>query len=99
MKIPKDFSLSKPYKAGPYYRVDIRAGNTGIGHISYKVKGKTLVMDMVRINVISLRNKGYAGTALAKIMKRTDTIKIVPTEDGFSTQGKNFVADFMLRRK
>ena len=93
-KIPFKFGLSKAYQCGSYIRQDILQSNDSIGHISYKIDDKTLIIDMIRIDVVSLRNKGFAGKALADVINKNKVIKITSSEDGFSSLGREFIKNF-----
>lgn len=96
MKMPKDFKLSLPYKCGSYIRQDISAGNLGIGHISYKIKNNILIIDSIRISSSKHQHKGYAGSALASIIKKNKVQTITSSEDGFSSQGRRLVTNFAI---
>ena len=48
-----DTTISKPYQAGSFQRTDILDNKgVGIGHISYKVEGNTLKLDMIKIDAM-----------------------------------------------
>jgi hypothetical protein len=94
-----NFELSEPLKIGNYIRQDFILNNVGIGHISYKIEKKTLIIDMIRIDVLGLRNKGFAGRSLAYIVDKYRIKTIIPSQDGYSTQGKEFIDSFVIGRK
>jgi hypothetical protein len=99
MKKPQDISLSEPYKSGSYDRVDIMSGKIGVGHVKYKVDGDTLYLDMIRIDDSKSKGKGYAGHALDNVLKKTKVKVIVPTEDGYSKEGDEFMSNFVNKNK
>jgi len=56
-------------------------------------------LDMIRIDDSKLKGKGYAGYALDKILKQTKAKVIVPTEDGYSEEGDEFVTNFVNKNR
>lgn len=93
-----DTTISKPYQTGSFRRTDILDNKgIGIGHISYKVKGDTLKLDMIKIDDTTFRNKGQAAKALDQVMKQTRTIKIHSMKS-MTSQGREFLKSFNKRQ-
>jgi len=89
-----DTTISKPYQAGSFQRTDILDNKgVGIGHISYKVEGNTLKLDMIKIDDTTFRNKGQAAKALDQVMQQTRTIKIDAMKS-MDPQGREFLKSF-----
>lgn len=87
-------TISKPYQAGPFQRIDILDNKgVGIGHISYKAEGDVLKLDMIKIDDTTFRNKGQAAKALGQVMKQTRTVKI-DTMKSMTFQGREFLKSF-----
>ena len=85
-KIAESIEFSNPYPNGKgMKRIDIIKNGVGIGYVRYSKENNAVVVDMVQINVVGERRKGYA-TMLYNKMKEVEGTDIILTGDEEQTE-------------